>query len=170
MNAPLIFQIIAGLVFVLFTVAVIMGFKSWRIHTIMMLVCVFLTAMIFMVLSGMVLRAHAQWRMLAEGPPGQHEKGLVFRTTELLRKNHEKEFGRRSPDGVLVKDGIIQKQQKLRREIYDRGRVWFDVVPSSANESIVQVKIADPSPVGINVNSPVYLFDANPAAAFAVSE
>ena len=128
MNAPLIFQIIAGLVFVLFTVAVIMGFKSWRIHTIMMLVCVFLTAMTFMVLSGMVLRAHAQWRMLAEGPPGNHKKGLIDRTNKMLQKNHEKEFGQRRADGTLVKDGIIQLEQKLRREIYDRGRVSFRAV------------------------------------------
>ena len=165
MNAPLLFQIFAGLVIVLFIVALIMGFKSWRIHTIVMLLLVFLCAVAFMVLSGMVLRTHSRWRMISEGPPGQHEKGLKYRTHELLQKSDQLEFGKRGPDGLLIKNGIIQEQQRMRRDVYDRGRMWQDVKPTTPTGSTVQVTIAHPKPVGIHANSSVYVFDSHPASA-----
>ena len=74
------FQIFAVLVLVLFVVALIMGLKSWRIHTVIMVALTFLSAMTLLVLSGLVLYTHSQWRMVIEGPPGMPEQGLRYRT------------------------------------------------------------------------------------------
>ncbi len=165
MNIPVFFQIFAGLLFILFLVALVMGFKSWRVHTVMMALLVFLTTVCLLVLSGMALQAHSAWRTILEGPAGQREEGLIYQTESLERENRELRDGKLDASGDLVQAGIEQRARELRHAMYDRGRVWRDCKPGSmAGGTSVQVQIPAPQPARIRANSTLFVFDAKPVA------
>jgi hypothetical protein len=164
MSGPLIFQIFAGILVVLFLVAVIMGHKSWKAHTIIMVFVVFLSAFSFMCLSGMVLKTHKSWREILHGPYGKPEEGLIQKTLELEKANHELEFGKEKANGEVIEDGIVQLKRELRAMTYDRGRVFTECKPApmAGNSTAVQVTIDSPTPTGITPNTILYLFDTKP--------
>jgi hypothetical protein len=158
----LFFQIFAGALLILFLVALFMGFKSWRIHTVIMLLLVFLSGMTTLVMAGLVLQTHSAWRAILQGPP----EDLIRKTQQLEQENHDLQFGKRKGTGELVRDGITQKEQQLRQSLYDRGRVWRECKPApmAGGATSVQVRIGEPKPARIHANSTLFVFDGKTVA------
>ncbi|MDH3716999.1 MAG: hypothetical protein OES79_02650 [Planctomycetota bacterium] len=166
MSLSLFFQIFAGILLILFLVALFMGFKSWRIHTVIMLLLVFLSGMTTLVMAGMVLQTHSAWRAILQGPPGQREEGLIHKTQQLEQEIHDLRFGKRNQTGELVADGIVQTERQLRQAMFDRGRVWRECKPApmGGGATSVQVRIGQPKPARIRANSTLFVFDGKTVA------
>lgn len=162
-NIQILLYILAGIGVILFLVATIMGHKSWKVHTIIMVFLIFMAASATMVFSVQALKAHQAWREILHGKPGERATGLIAKTEKLQRENQQLEFGKEDAKGKILPPGIAQLNVRLADVLYDRGRMWTDCKPESLGaDDVVTVVINQQAPSQITENLILYVFDARP--------
>lgn len=167
MSPELTLQLLGAVALILFLVALIMGHKSWRVHTIILVVLVMGASCTMFWFSWMTLRTHQSWRTILHGPPGKAELGLIAQTEKVEEEIQLLRYGRETAEGVVEVEGIEQLEQKLRAVIYDRGRIWQNCVPGAMlpTATSVNVNVDEPKPHRINVGTVLYVFDSKSISA-----
>ena len=135
---------------ILFLVALVMSYKSWRWHTLLLVWLVFAAACVAIVMSVQTLKVHQSWRELLlvddrDQAGGQPIAGLIEKTEALREENHQLEFGAEDDRGRIVDYGIAQLELKLGALLLDRGRMWNDAGPIEiSGEDVVTVQFDRP--------------------------
>jgi len=149
----LIVQIVLGLLVLVGLVTIIMSNKNWHWTQLVLVLCIFFTAIGFLFLGAETVRIHQNLR---KGIPG-----LEKRLSSLQQQNDQ------LLNGMGDKPGILQLDHRLKIVTRERGRVWRGVIPSGQvdQQGRVSVEIAKPSPHGLEKDAIVYAFEAgNPNA------
>ena len=171
MDLETILLILAILGTILFLVALVMSYKSWRWHTILLVGLVFTAGGVATWMSVETLKVHQSWRGILflddlgknadpeltirfDGPTG-----LIKKTETLRQENSEIKFGKENDRGEVIQPGIVQLQSQLAALLVDRGRLWNDVDPLSLSaEDILVVEVPQTQTYRIEKKVPLYLF------------
>ncbi|MCE9556173.1 MAG: hypothetical protein K8T91_22730 [Planctomycetes bacterium] len=148
--------IAGGIAFILFFVGLGLSYRTWRIHTLLLMPAVFIMAVVFLCLLVQTLKTHQQWGEL------QHKLEDELKTVQ--KANKELEFGQKQPDEKIIKEGIKQLKERLVDTTRDRGRMWLGCQPSSVDPASGEVKITVPVPKEHQIKAKmlVYAFEDRP--------
>ncbi|MCH2119302.1 MAG: hypothetical protein MK161_16585 [Pirellulales bacterium] len=153
---------------ILFLVALVMSYKSWRWHTLLLVWLVFAAACVAIGMSVQTLKVHQSWRELLlvddrDQAGGQPIAGLIEKTEALREENHQLEFGAEDDRGRIVDYGIAQLELKLGALLLDRGRMWNDAGPIEiSGEDVVTVQFDRPQTYRLEKDLPIYAFSSEP--------
>ncbi|MEC7502053.1 MAG: hypothetical protein VX970_10010 [Planctomycetota bacterium] len=153
---------------ILFLVALVMSYKSWRWHTLLLVWLVFAAACVAIAMSVQTLKMHQSWRELLLVDDRDHSgdqpiAGLIEKTEALREENHQLEFGAEDDRGRIVDYGIAQLELKLAALLLDRGRMWNDAGPTEiSGEDVVTVQFDRPQTYRLEKDLPVYAFSSEP--------
>ncbi len=150
----LIVQIVLGLSILVGLATIIMSSKNWHWTQLVLVLCIFFTAIGFLFLGAETVRIHQNLR---KGIPGL-EKNIA----NLERQNGE------LLHGAGEKPGILKLDHQLKIVARERGRVWRGVLPAGQvdQQGRVSIEIAKPSPHGLEKDSIIYAFETGePSAA-----
>ena len=149
--------IAGGIAFILFFVGLWLSYRTWRIHTLLLLPAVFIMAVVFFCLAVQTLKTHQQW--------GQTKNKLKKEVELVQQRNKDLEFGVKQQDDKIVKEGIKQLKERLVDTTRDRGRMWLGCQPSSVDPAGGEVKITVPVPKEHQIKAKmlVYAFEDRPA-------
>ena len=163
--------ILAVLGTILFLVALVMSYNSWRWHTMLLVGLVFVAGAVATWMSVEMLKVHQSWRGILFlddlGDPDDPKlsiqfggpMGLIEKTEKLRKENYEIEFGKEDDDGKR-EGGIVQLQSKLAEVLLDRGRLWNDAQPLSLSEDdVLLLEVTQPKTYRIEKNVPLYIFE-----------
>ncbi|MBC21211.1 MAG: hypothetical protein CMJ74_13260 [Planctomycetaceae bacterium] len=152
---------------ILFLVALVMSYKSWRWHTVLLVWLVFAASCVAIWMSVQTLKIHQSWRELLlvddrERTGGKPIAGLIEKTESLRKQNHELEFGAEDGRGRITSYGIAQLELKLAVALLDRGRMWNDAAPLDFSDDVVTVQFDRPQTYRLESDLPVYAFSSEP--------
>ena len=163
--------ILAVLGTILFLVALVMSYKSWRWHTMLLVGLVFTAGAVATWLSVETLKVHQSWRGILFlddlGDPTDPKlsiqfggpTGLIEKTEKLREENYELEFGKENDRGKIIAPGIVQLQSQLASILLDRGRLWNGAQPLSlSDEDVLVVEVPQTETYRIEKNIPLYIF------------
>ena len=163
--------ILAVLGTILFLVALVMSYKSWRWHTMLLVGLVFVAGAVATWLSVETLKVHQSWRGILFlddlGNPADPKlsiqfggpTGLIEKTEKLREENYELEFGKETDRGEIIAPGIVQLQSQLASILVDRGRLWNGAQPLSLSaEDVLVVEVPQTETYRIEKNIPLYIF------------
>jgi hypothetical protein len=168
MDFQTVLLILGILGIILFLVALVMSYKSWRWHTLLLVWLVFAAACVAMWMSLQTLKAHQSWREILHvndrnQSPNQPIAGLIKKTEKLRQENHELEFGVEDERGRIISPGIGQFELTLATLLLDRGRMWTDAKPVEMSaEDVVTVEFDQPQTHRLEKELPVYVFSSDP--------
>ena len=153
---------------ILFLVALVMSYKSWRWHTLLLVWLVFAAACVAMWMSLQTLKVHQSWReilLVDDRDPagGQPIAGLIEKTEALRKENYQLEFGTEDERGRIkpADYGIAQLELKLAALLLDRGRMWNDAQPVEISAvDMVTVQFDRPQTYRLEKDLPVYAFSS----------
>jgi len=153
---------------ILFLVALVMSYKSWRWHTLLLVWLVFAAACVAMWMSLQTLKVHQSWReilLVDDRDPagGQPIAGLIKKTEALRKENYQLEFGTEDERGRIkpADYGIAQLELKLAALLLDRGRMWNDAQPVEFSaDDMVTVQFDRPQTHRLEKDLPVYAFSS----------
>ncbi len=155
---------------ILFLVALVMSYKSWRWHTLLLVWLVFAAACVAMWMSLQTLKVHQSWReilLVNDRDPSadQPSAGLIEKTEKLRKENHQLEFGSEDERGRIkpADYGIAQLELKLAALLLDRGRMWNDAGPVEISaDNVVTVEFDRPQTYRLEKDLPIYVFSSEP--------
>ena len=153
---------------ILFLGALVMSYKSWRWHTLLLVWLVFAAACVAIAMSVQTLKMHQSWRELLlvddrDPSGGQPIAGLIEKTEALREENHQLEFGAEDDRGRIVDYGIAQLELKLAALLLDRGRMWNDAGPTEISaEDVVTVQFDRPQTYRLEKDLLIYAFSSEP--------
>ena len=163
--------ILAVLGTILFLVALVMSYNSWRWHTMLLVGLVFVAGAVATWMSVETLKVHQSWRGILFlddlGDPDDPElsiqfggpTGLIKKTEKLRKENYELEFGKETDRGEIIAPGILQLQSQLASILLDRGRLWNGAQPLSLSaEDVLVVEVPQVETYRIEKNIPLYIF------------
>ncbi len=168
MDFQTVLLILGILGMILFLVALVMSYKSWRWHTLLLVWLVFSAACVAMWMSVETLKVHQSWREILHvndrnQSPNQPLAGLIEKTEKLRQENHELEFGVEDERGRIIAPGIGQFELKLATLLLDRGRMWPDAKPVEMSaEDVVTVEFDQSQTYRLEKELPVYVFSSDP--------
>ena len=161
MDFQTVLLILGILGIILFLVALVMSYKSWRWHTLLLVWLVFAAACVTMWMSLQTLKTHQSWREILHindrnQSPNQPIAGLIKKTEKLRQENHELEFGVEDERGRIISPGIGQFELTLATLLLDRGRMWTDAKPVEMSaEDVVTVEFDQPQTHRLEQELPV---------------
>ncbi len=171
MDLETILLILAVLGTILFLVALVMSYKSWRWHTMLLVGLVFTAGAVATWLSFELLEEHQKWRGILFlddlGDPDDPKlsiqfggpAGLIEKTEKLREENYELEFGKENDRGQIIAPGIVQLQSQLASILLDRGRIWSGAQALSLSaEDVLVVEVPQTETYRIEKNIPLYIF------------
>ena len=167
MDFQTVLLILGILGIILFLVALVMSYKSWRWHTLLLVWLVFAAACVTMWMSLQTLKTHQSWREILHvndrnQSPNQPIAGLIKKTEKLRQENHELEFGVEDERGRIISPGIGQFELTLATLLLDRGRMWTDAKPVEMSaEDVVTVEFDQPQTHRLEQELPVYVFSSD---------
>ena len=129
--------ILTGLVTIVFLVAVIFSYKTWKVYTILLVLLNFMAAVCFFYYAVRTLKTHKEWRETA----AIYEAGLK----RVEKENRELVEGTRDADDKLVKAGIKWNKRWLHHLALTRGRVWEGCQPGTVDASTGAVAVTVPA-------------------------
>ena len=119
--------ILTGLVTIVFLVAVILSYKTWKVYTVLLVLLNFMAAVCFFYYAVRTLKTHQQWREAA----ALYEAGIE----SYEKANIELVEGARDEDGKLLREGIEWNDRWLHYFAITRGRVWEECLPGAVEAS-----------------------------------
>lgn len=150
-------MIAAGVAVILFLVSLIMSYKTWRWHTMLMLFLVLCAAGTFYGMSMELLRIHSVWRE------------PYNKLTEQIAQ--EQQRIRDLKEGVFLEDGkrdpgfptVSELEVEVREAVVERGRNWTGVKPQgdAGGDGTVTVQIDTPFPAQIKQEMLLYAFSTS---------
>ena len=126
----MIFYIVVGLAVVLFILFLVFAAKSWHWSDIVAVSFIFPLTIILVILAAATLRTHDVWR--------KKHKETVRRLEKVKSEVKKLEHGTaRMPDGRIesADESVTSLKEELGRELFDRGRVWRNCVPSERSDN-----------------------------------
>jgi hypothetical protein len=134
--------VLAGLLSIAFLVFLILGFKTWRVYTIILVLFNFCAAAGFFYYSVRTLQTHKRWRELVQSYQAD-VKDLDGQIKVL-------EQGATDEEGELTTAGIRQYKKWLDYTILDRGRTWTDCrLTAVVDPAVGSVKVAVPTGIDL---------------------
>ena len=150
-NVQILLGCLAGVALILFLVAAIMSYRSWKWHTLLLVFMNFFAVIAFFIFAVQTLSAHKHWREHARDI--QEKIAIETQAIEELKEGVVE-------DDELAKKGIRQLEVQLRDLMPDRGMVWDNCQPDNVNASgRVRIAIQRDTPHQIREEMIVYVME-----------
>jgi hypothetical protein len=163
MNNPIIYQVVGGLLSVLFLFLTYMFTKTWRWPHVTIMFFVFAAAVCLTAFTAMSVRTHVGWKSVAVNQRRQIED-LTDTHTDLLTGD---------PAELVHTDlSFRELSARMNRVLLDRGRVWRNCVPTGITpEGSVTVTTTPPEmPAAESDQDPAIDSGTAPVAAAAPTQ
>ncbi|HZZ72617.1 MAG TPA: hypothetical protein VFE24_10205 [Pirellulales bacterium] len=150
MELSQILQILVGLLVILAGVCWFFSWKTWRWHTLMMVVLNFFAAAGFAYLSMRALKTDKEWRNKVRELENTYAKEEATRQALLAgaeNADHAKELG------------IQQLKAEINRVTLGRGRVWRKAKVAGTMNGDLSIELEGTDPHGLAPKSVVQVFD-----------
>ncbi len=129
--------IVIGLLFIFFVVLLVFSAKSWRVLHLITAFLVFIAGGMLLWFTAATLRTHEEWRTAYNALTKKVAEQEAEQQKLLVGAQTAAERGEAS---------VRQAQANLRRVLVDRGRVWRNLEPEVAADSITLNVVTVPAP------------------------
>jgi hypothetical protein len=143
--------IVGGLAFILFFVGLGMSYRTWRVHTLILVFAVFCASVVFFALLVQTLNTHRYW--------GNQANKLEEEIKQTQARNKELEQGvEDEEEEKVIKFGIKQLKERLVDITRDRGRMWSGAQPAAVDPNTGEVQVTVTVPKEHQIKSKMLLF------------